>query len=73
YLYPADGSGTIDSEEMAPLLRELGVPAKRRMVDELMAHLDKDGSGDIGRDELTAWMATVRHCQGWGRMVGVRD
>ncbi|CAM9697402.1 unnamed protein product, partial [Discosporangium mesarthrocarpum] len=54
----ADGSGTIDHEELAPFLRELGVPGKRRMVDELMAHLDKDGSGDIGRHELTAWMAT---------------
>lgn len=55
----ADGSGSIDREELAPLLRELGVSLSPTEMQEIFPLLDLDTSGDVGRDELAAWVATV--------------
>lgn len=57
--YPADGAGFIDHEELAPLLRELGISVSAAQMQELFPRLDLDASGDIGRDELATWVVKV--------------
>lgn len=52
----ADGSGTIDREELGPLLRELGISVDDAVTREVLPRLDLDCSGDIRRDELALWV-----------------
>lgn len=56
YYTTADGSGTIDREELALLLRELGISVNDAMTREVLPRLDLDCSGDIRRDELALWV-----------------
>lgn len=47
-----DGSGTIDAEELRPMLARLGWIGK---VAEVLVKLDKDQSGTVDFDELITW------------------
>ena len=51
----ADGSGTLDSEELRTALGQLGVTMSPREATSLLARLDTDGSGGVSLDEFTAW------------------
>ncbi|CAN0377520.1 unnamed protein product, partial [Ectocarpus sp. 13 AM-2016] len=53
---PADGSGAIDREELAPLLGQLGIWVTAKMASELFPRLDLDCSGDIRQEELVTWL-----------------
>ncbi|CAM9441381.1 unnamed protein product, partial [Ectocarpus sp. 4 AP-2014] len=55
-LFDADGSGAIDREELAPLLRQLGIWVTAKMASELFPRLDLDCSGDIRQEELVMWL-----------------
>ena len=55
----ADGSGAIDREELAPLLRQLGIWVSPEMEREVFPRLDLDCSGDIRQEELVAWIKKV--------------
>ena len=52
----ADGSGAIDREELAPLLRQLGISVSAAMETEMLHILDLDCSGDVQREELVEWL-----------------
>lgn len=53
----ADGSGAVDREELSPLLRELGISLAADRMREIFPHLELDSAGDVGREELTVWVA----------------
>ena len=56
----ADGSGVVvDREELAPLLRGLGILASAQTIEEAFSWLDPECSGDIRREELCAWLDKV--------------
>lgn len=57
---PADGSGAIDREELAPLLGQLGIWVTAKMASELFPRLDLYCSGDIRQEELVTWLENVR-------------
>lgn len=55
----ADGTGEIDREELAPLLRSLGISLSRESLADALFYLDPDAAGSIGREELAGWVAQV--------------
>lgn len=60
-LHSADGSGTIDREELAPLFQELGIFVSSEVEREVFPRLDLDCSGDIRRKELATWLGKVKY------------
>jgi len=50
-----DGSGYLDKWEMETVLMELGMTTTRVELDEIMAEIDDDGSGEIEFDEFYKW------------------
>jgi Ca2+-binding EF-hand superfamily protein len=55
-LFDSDKSGEIDSEELKQALKNLGIDAKNQTLANMMADLDKDGSGKIDFDEFINMM-----------------
>ena len=53
--YDADGSNSIDPDELRILLTELKVPMTDEELDALFDELDEDGGGDIGFEEFYNW------------------
>ena len=56
-VYDADGSGTIDLEELRLMLIDLCVPVNEKELKELAGQLDADGSGDIDFAEFSEWFS----------------
>ena len=56
-MFDADGSGSIDINELRDVMKALGINLKQEEVKEMMARVDKDGSGCIEMDEFMALMA----------------
>ena len=54
-LFDIDGSGDIDSSELAGVAKELGVEMTDAEVTVVMATIDEDGGGDIDLGEFTNW------------------
>jgi hypothetical protein len=54
-IYDADGSGTIDKEELKFMLIDLCVPVDDLELGRLVLQLDEDGSGDIDFEEFIDW------------------
>eukprot|EP00752_Nemacystus_decipiens_P012402 g10989.t1 len=54
--FDRDGSGTIDSTELATVLRSLGYSPTKEQLKKLMSRVDLDGSGDISFDEFVMMM-----------------
>jgi hypothetical protein len=52
-----DGGGTLDREEVAALAIRMGSPLTDVELDEAMADMDEDGSGDVDFGELKSWFA----------------
>ena len=50
--YDADGSGTIDKEELGAIFGELGTPLTQEELDDLMRELDDDGNGTLDFKEF---------------------
>lgn len=51
----ADGSGSLDRDEVAALAQELGLQLSAEELDQAMAEMDADGNGDIDYDEFSSW------------------
>ena len=52
----ADQSGTLDREEVHQVLIQMGFDSTgKKVLDEVMAELDADGSGDVDFDEFQEW------------------
>merc|ERR1711939_842822 len=56
YSFDEDGEGTIGREELGQLLEALGENLTPPEVDEMMAEVDEDGSGQIDFDEFLGMM-----------------
>jgi hypothetical protein len=54
-LFDTDGSGEIDEDELANMLRELCIPMNQSDVHDLHRDMDQDGSGDIDFGEFLDW------------------
>lgn len=51
-----DGSGTLDRDEVAKVLIQMGFEGTgQKVLDEAMAEMDEDGSGEVDFDEFSAW------------------
>eukprot|EP01047_Picozoa_sp_COSAG01_P025901 COSAG01_NODE_1651_length_9623_cov_6.232045_12_plen_146_part_00 len=47
-----DGSGTIDSGELASILRDAGIELEPRMMERLMLKMDRNGDGVVSYEEF---------------------
>ena len=56
----ADRSGTLDSAELAAVMRKLGLNAGPRDVEDAMTKVDENGNGTIEHDEFVAWYRRAR-------------
>eukprot|EP00903_Cladosiphon_okamuranus_P015076 g13945.t1 len=54
--FDRDDSGTIDSAELATVLRSLGYTPTNEQLTKLMNKVDLDGSGDISFEEFVMMM-----------------
>ena len=54
-----DGGGTLDREEIRTLARRLGKKINNRKLDEAMAEMDADGSGEVEFEEFLHWWKEV--------------
>ena len=48
-LVDKDGGGSITKEELGELLDTLGIDATPEDIDAMIAEIDQDGNGDIGK------------------------
>lgn len=55
-LFDTDGSGTIDPKELKSAMQSLGFEAKNQIIYQMVADIDKDGSGNIDFDEFLDMM-----------------
>ena len=51
-LFDTDGNGTIDSKELKEAMQSLGFEAKNQTIYQIIADIDKDGTGDIDFEEF---------------------
>ena len=50
-----DGSGELDSDELAAVLDMMGQPVGPRKLQKMMQRLDTDGNGTVSKDEFSVW------------------
>ncbi|KAH7566576.1 hypothetical protein JRO89_XS08G0191900 [Xanthoceras sorbifolium] len=55
-LFDTDGSGTIDAKELNVAMRALGFEMTDEQINQMIADVDKDGSGAIDFDEFAHMM-----------------
>lgn len=55
-LFDTDGSGTIDAKELNVAMRALGFEMTEEQITQMIADVDKDGSGAIDFDEFVHMM-----------------
>lgn len=53
--YDADGSGSIDLNELKQLLHDLGSDLSEKELDEAVMELDTDGNGTLDMNEFVNW------------------
>lgn len=51
-LFDTDGNGTIDPKELKEAMQSLGFEAKNQTIYQIIADIDKDGTGDIDFEEF---------------------
>merc|ERR1719272_1266507 len=62
-----DGSGQLSVVELRALISSLGITPFRETLDEAMAVVDFDGSGQVDFDEFVHLMAVYRVTEGFAR------
>ena len=56
--YDTYGDGSIVSKNLAKILKDLGLPITREMLNNIIIEMDADGNGDIPFEDFAAVMAT---------------
>jgi len=54
-----DGSGSISKAELRHLTKKLGMKMTRAEINEAMAEMDEDSSGEVNFDEFSLWWETI--------------
>lgn len=57
--YDVSGDGSINREELEDMLAKLNINMTALQIDEVIAEVDKDGSGEIEFDEFLSMMAKL--------------
>ena len=68
-----DQSGEIDAQELATLVKELGLTRTEDELRTLMAEVDDDNSGEVGFEEFVLMMEKMLQEDAGGDMMGVMD
>eukprot|EP00058_Branchiostoma_floridae_P008437 XP_002593925.1 hypothetical protein BRAFLDRAFT_98224 [Branchiostoma floridae] len=55
-VFDKDGDGTINTSELATVMRSLGMNPTEAEIQDMMAEMDSDGSGEIDFDEFLGLM-----------------
>ena len=55
-----DGSGTLDREEISRMSRILGHPMSEAQLDDAMAQMDDDNSGEVDFAEFHEWWGSLK-------------
>jgi calmodulin len=58
-LFDADGSGEIDTSELAKMSIELGNPMSEDELSTAIEEMDENGNGTIDQNEFVKWWSTV--------------
>jgi calmodulin len=53
--YDLDGSGSLDAEEVRKMVGVIGEDLSEAEAKALVAHLDRDGDGDVSLAEFVIW------------------
>eukprot|EP00891_Asterochloris_glomerata_P006100 jgi/Astpho2/6100/gw1.00084.152.1_t len=59
----ADGSGSIDVDEMWQAFQLLKIRVSRQMVGDMLAKVDSDGSGEVELPEFFQIMTMTREAE----------
>jgi len=57
--FDVDGSGAVDTEEVAAMIESLGMVLKKEELDAMIKMADEDGSGEIEFDEFVLMMVNA--------------
>jgi len=60
-----DGSGTIEAFELAELLQGFGIEPMRHVLQEIIAEVDEDKSGELSLEEFESLMEILRTSEGF--------
>lgn len=56
-LFDKDGDGTVNSDELGTVMRQLGQEPSEEELRQMIAEVDEDGSGEIEFEEFCTMMA----------------
>lgn len=65
--YDADGSRSLDAQEIIPIVRKLGLPARPSFIRSWMKAVDVDGNGTLEFNEILAFVLLMIN----GREIGI--
>ena len=65
--YDVDGGGSLDKEEFACVLKDMGVSIAGEELEKAWAIIDDDGSGGVDEEEFIEWWDNERHTLLCGR------
>mmetsp|Transcript_43819 Transcript_43819/g.101231 ORF Transcript_43819/g.101231 Transcript_43819/m.101231 type:complete len:1128 (-) Transcript_43819:129-3512(-) len=63
--WDADGSGSIEEEELKKLLKSMGLTPIKSVLDKTLALVDKDGNREISFEEFVNLMGILRRTEGF--------
>ena len=69
----ADGSGSLDREEVRVLGEQLGTPLVQSELDAAMRAMDEDGSGSVDFEEFYEWWKAVNQREAEGKGVWTEE
>ena len=61
HLFDSDKSNTIDINELKDAMKALGIFMSKQQSNEIMERIDKNGSGQLEKDEFIALMSEIMH------------
>jgi len=66
--YDADGSGEVESAELALVLQNFGIMPLRHVLDEVLSEVDEEGKGALNMAEFKKLMEIIRLREGFTKV-----